>query len=146
MKAEIVAADERESSGGRRALLNLGHTFAHALEAECGFGDALRHGEAVGLGCALAFRFSARLGLCPDGDAERAVRAIGLAGLPTRLLQIEGHPFAASALIAHMANDKKTRAGALTFILVREIGEAFVANNVDPLAVANFLIDEGALP
>jgi 3-dehydroquinate synthase len=146
MKAEIVAADERESSRGRRALLNLGHTFAHALEAECGFGDALRHGEAVGLGCALAFRFSARLGLCPDGDAERAVRAIGLAGLPTRLLQIEGHPFAASALIAHMANDKKTRAGALTFILVREIGEAFVANNVDPLAVADFLIDEGALP
>jgi 3-dehydroquinate synthase len=146
MKAAIVAGDERESSGGRRALLNLGHTFAHALEADCGFGDILRHGEAVGLGCALAFRFSARLGLCPRGDAERATLAIGRAGLPTRLHHVEGHPFSASALVAHMGNDKKTRAGALTFILVRGIGEAFVASDVDPLAVGDFLIDEGALP
>ncbi len=70
MKAEIVAEDEREA--GRRALLNLGHTFAHALEAETGFGEALKHGEAVGVGCALAFRFSVKLGLCPGQDAERA--------------------------------------------------------------------------
>jgi 3-dehydroquinate synthase len=146
MKAEIVAGDERESSGGRRALLNLGHTFAHALEAKCGFGDGLRHGEAVGLGCSLAFRFSARLGLCPARDAERAVRAIGLAGLPTRLVHVEGHPFTAAALIAHMGNDKKTRAGALTFILVRGIGEAFVANDVAAPVLRDFLIDEGALP
>jgi 3-dehydroquinate synthase len=146
MKAEIVAADERESSGGRRALLNLGHTFAHALEAECGFGDSLKHGEAVGLGCALAFRFSSRLGLCPAADADRAERAIGAAGLPTRLLHVEGHPFDASALIAHMRNDKKAQAGALTFILVRAIGEAFVARDVDPATVQEFLIDEGALP
>ncbi len=146
MKAEIVAGDEREASGGRRALLNLGHTFAHALEAECGFGDGLKHGEAVGLGCALAFRFSARLGLCPSGDAERAVRAIGLAGLPTQLLHVAGHPFEAAALVDHMTNDKKTTGGALTFILVRGIGEAFVANDVEPPSVRDFLIDEGALP
>ena len=146
MKAQIVAGDERESSGGRRALLNLGHTFAHALEAECGFGEALKHGEAVGLGCALAFRFSARLALCPAGEAERAVRVIESAGLPTQLHHVQGHPFAVSALIAHMANDKKTKAGALTFILVRGIGEAFVADDVDPLVVRDFLIEEGALP
>ena len=146
MKAEIVAGDERETSGGRRALLNLGHTFAHALEAECGFGDGLRHGEAVGLGCALAFRFSARLGYCPAADADRAARAIGMAGLPTRLLDIEGHPFAASALIAHMGNDKKAQAGVLNFILVRGIGDAFVAKGVEPEAVRDFLIEEGALP
>ena len=146
MKAEIVAGDERESTGGRRALLNLGHTFAHALEAECGFGDSLKHGEAVGLGCALAFRFSARLELCPAVEAEQAARVIALAGLPTQLCHVQGHPFAASALVAQMANDKKTTAGALTFILARAIGEAFVAHDVAPLAVTEFLIEEGALP
>jgi 3-dehydroquinate synthase len=144
MKAQIVAEDEREA--GRRALLNLGHTFAHALEAQTGFGEALKHGEAVGIGCALAFRFSARLGHCPGQDAERAGRAIAAAGLPTRLEQLPGHPFGAAGLIAHMAQDKKAEGGTLTFVLARAIGEAFVARGVDPAALAEFLAAEGATP
>ena len=144
MKAEIVAEDERE--GGRRALLNLGHTFGHAVEAATGFGEALKHGEAVGLGCALAFRFSMRLGLCSGQDATRAERAIAAAGLPTRLAGIPGHPFSADALIASMAQDKKAEGGDLTFVLVRAIGDAFVAKGVDPAPLRDFLIDEGALP
>jgi 3-dehydroquinate synthase len=144
MKAGIVAEDERE--GGARALLNLGHTFGHAIEAATGFGEALKHGEAVGLGCALAFRFSQRLGLCPGQDALRAERAIAAAGLPTRLAEVRGHPFSAEALIASMAQDKKAQAGALTFVLVRAIGEAFVAKGLDPGPLHDFLIDEGALP
>ena len=143
MKAKIVAEDERE--GGRRALLNLGHTFAHAVETATGYGEALKHGEAVGLGCALAFRFSARLGLCPGQDAVRAERAIAAAGLPVRLAAIPGHPFRADDLIASMAQDKKAEGGALTFVLVRAIGEAFVAKGVDAAALRAFLIDEGAL-
>jgi 3-dehydroquinate synthase len=142
MKAEIVAEDEREA--GRRALLNLGHTFAHALEAETSFGDALKHGEAVGLGCALAFRFSVHLGLCPGQDAERAARAIAAAGLPTRLADVPAGPFRADALVAHMAQDKKAEGGRLTFILARRIGEAFVAKDVDAGAVHDFLAAEGA--
>ena len=144
MKAEIVAEDEREA--GRRALLNLGHTFAHALEAESAFSDALKHGEAVGLGCALAFRFSAALGHCPGQDAVRAGRAIAAAGLPTRLSEIRSGPFPADALIAHMAQDKKAEAGALTFILARGLGDAFVAKAVDPDPLRQFLISEGAVP
>jgi 3-dehydroquinate synthase len=143
MKAEIVAEDEREA--GRRALLNLGHTFAHALEAETGFGEGLKHGEAVGLGCALAFRFSAKLGLCPGQDAERAGRAIAAAGLPTRLADLAGGPFRAEAMVGHMAQDKKAEGGALTFILARAIGAAFVARGVDAGAARDFLIGEGAL-
>jgi 3-dehydroquinate synthase len=142
MKAEIVAEDERET--GRRALLNLGHTFAHALEAETGFGEALKHGEAVGIGCALAFRFSAALGLCSGQDAARAARAIAAADLPTRLDALVGHPFGADALVAHMAQDKKAEGGALTFILARAIGEAFVAKGVAAGAVREFLVGEGA--
>lgn len=144
MKAEIVAADEREQ--GRRALLNLGHTFAHALEAETGYGEALLHGEAVGCGMALAFRFSAALGHSSGQDAERAVRAIAAAGLPTRLTEIPGHPFAAERLVRHMAQDKKAERGRLTFILARCVGEAFVAKDVDAAAVTGFLQAEGALP
>ena len=144
MKAEIVAEDEREA--GRRALLNLGHTFAHALEAETGFGEALKHGEAVGVGCALAFRFSERLGHCPGQDAARAGAAIAAAGLPTRLGELPGAPFSAAALIAHMAQDKKAEGGQLTFILARGLGQAFVAKGVPPDRLADFLISEGALP
>ncbi len=144
MKAEIVAEDEREA--GRRALLNLGHTFAHALETATGYGEALKHGEAVGIGMALAFRFSAALGVCPGQDAVRAARAIAAAGLPTRLAELDGHPFAAAALIAAMAQDKKAEAGQLTFILARRIGETYVAKGVDPAALRQFLISEGALP
>ena len=103
MKAEIVAEDEREA--GRRALLNLGHTFGHALEAETGFGDALLHGEAVGAGMALAFRFSASEGICLDVDAQRAVRAIDAAGLPTQLAQVREEHFSVERLIDHMRLD-----------------------------------------
>jgi 3-dehydroquinate synthase len=142
MKAEIVAADEKEH--GRRALLNLGHTFGHALEAETGYGAALLHGEAVAAGQALAFRFSAAQGLCPGQDAGRAAAAIAAAGLPTRLDEVPGHPFAAERLVRHMAQDKKAEGGRLTFILARALGEAFVAKDVDAAAVTRFLIDEGA--
>ncbi len=143
MKAEIVAEDEREQ--GRRALLNLGHTFAHALETETGHGTALLHGEAVGVGMALAFRFSAAQGLVPGQDATRACHAIAAAGLPTTLSKVGG-PFDAVALAAHMAQDKKAEGGRLTFILARAIGEAFVARDVDAEAVHAFLVSEGARP
>jgi 3-dehydroquinate synthase len=142
MKAEIVAEDEREQ--GRRALLNLGHTFGHALEAETGYGAALLHGEAVAAGQALAFRFSAAQGLCAGQDARRATAAIAAAGLPTRLDEIPGHPFDAERLVRHMAQDKKAEGGRLTFILARRLGEAFVARDVDQGAVQRFLTSEGA--
>ena len=142
MKAEIVAEDEKEQ--GRRALLNLGHTFGHALEAETGYGEALLHGEAVAAGQALAFRFSAAQGLCPGQDARRATAAIAAAGLPTRLDEIPGHPFDAARLVRHMAQDKKAEAGRLTFILAHGLGNAFVAKDVDAEAVTSFLLAEGA--
>jgi len=143
MKAEIVAEDETEQ--GRRALLNLGHTFGHALEAETGFGAALLHGEAVAAGQAMAFRFSAAQGLCASQDAVRAARAIGEAGLPTRLSDVRSSPFDAEALVRHMAQDKKAEGGKLTFILARGLGEAFVARDVDAGAVTAFLRGEGAV-
>ena len=138
MKAGIVAEDEREQ--GRRALLNLGHTFGHALESETGYGDALR------VGMALAFRFSARQGLANGQDAERATRAIAASGLPTALSDVPGHPFDARRLVAHMGQDKKAEGGRLTFILARALGDALVAKDVDAHAVREFLISEGARP
>jgi 3-dehydroquinate synthase len=144
MKSEVVAEDERE--GGRRALLNLGHTFGHAVEALTGFGDAVKHGEAVGLGCALAFRYSAAQGLCPATAADRASRAIAAAGLPTTLADVFAAPPSAEALLAAMAQDKKAQGGVLTLILVRAIGEAFVARGVDRNGLLGFLISEGAAP
>jgi 3-dehydroquinate synthase len=144
MKAEIVAEDEREQ--GRRALLNLGHTFGHALETAVGFGDALLHGEAVALGSALAFRFAAGEGLCPAADAARAEAAIAAAGLPARLSGVAGGPFAAADLLAHMAQDKKARAGRITLILPRRIGDTFASGDVDADRLQDFLIEEGASP
>ena len=141
IKAQIVGEDEKEA--GRRALLNLGHTFGHALEAELGFGDALTHGEAVALGCAMAFRFSAREGLCAAADAEKAEAGIKAAGLPTRLADVD-QVFNAEALIGRMAGDKKAEGGRLTLILARAIGDAFTDKNVDADAVRAFLIEEGA--
>jgi 3-dehydroquinate synthase len=132
-KAAIVAADERETSG-RRALLNLGHTFAHALEAETGFSDALLHGEAVALGMVLAFRFSAERGLCTKADADRVAAHLAAAGLPTRLEIGTG-----IALAAHMAHDKKASGGRVPFILARGIGAAFVDHEVALDDVAAFL-------
>jgi 3-dehydroquinate synthase len=142
MKAEIVAQDETEQ--GRRALLNLGHTFGHALEAETGYGGALLHGEAVAAGMALAFRFSAAQGLCEAQDARRATAAIAAAGLPTTLAGVTGHPFDAQRLVRHMAQDKKAEEGKLTFILARALGDAFIARDVDARAVTAFLRQEGA--
>jgi 3-dehydroquinate synthase len=142
MKAEIVAEDETEQ--GRRALLNLGHTFGHALEAETGYGAALLHGEAVAAGMALAFRFSAAQGLCEAQDARRAADGLAAAGLPTTLADAAGHPFDAQRLVRHMAQDKKAQDGRLTFILARALGDAFVARDVDARAVTAFLRQEGA--
>jgi 3-dehydroquinate synthase len=143
MKAEIVAEDEKEQ--GRRALLNLGHTFGHALEAETGYGEALLHGEAVAAGSAVAFRFSASQGLCAAQDAVRAERAIAAAGLPVQLDAVPGHPFSAERLVRHMAQDKKAESGGLTFILARGLGDTFVARGVDAAAVQAFLRQEGAV-
>jgi 3-dehydroquinate synthase len=144
MKAAIVAEDERE--GGARALLNLGHTFGHAVEAETGFGDALKHGEAVGLGCALAFRFSAALGLCGSDDAKRAARAMAAAGLPTTLGEAAAERFSSRALLGHMRQDKKASGGGVTLILARAIGQAFVSPDVDEASLSAFLEAEGATP
>ncbi|MGI4880117.1 MAG: 3-dehydroquinate synthase family protein, partial [Janthinobacterium lividum] len=136
-KAAIVADDERET-GDLRALLNLGHTFGHALEAEAGFGDRLLHGEGVAVGMALAFRFSAESGLCDPADADRVVAHLARAGLPThpRSAGINGP---AAPLIEHMRQDKKMAGGTLPFILVRGIGDAFVARDVELERVEAFL-------
>jgi len=134
-KARIVAADERET-GDTRALLNLGHTFGHALEAEAGFSDRLLHGEAVAIGCALAFAFSAERGLCPADDAARVADHIARAGLPN---QPRGIAPTAAPLMAHMLQDKKMRSGTLPFVLARGIGHAFVARDVPLVDVAAFL-------
>jgi len=139
-KSAIVAEDERETSG-RRALLNLGHTFAHALEAETGFSDLLLHGEAVALGMAFAFRFSAERGLCPPSDAERVAAHLKAIDLPTRFGPI---PATGEMLVAHMRHDKKASGGRLPFILVRGIGQAFVDREVDLADVAAFLDRERA--
>jgi shikimate kinase / 3-dehydroquinate synthase len=143
MKAAIVAEDEKEA--GRRALLNLGHTFGHALEAENGYGEALKHGEAVAAGCALAFRFAASIGMCPATDADRAEALLALVGLPTRLAQVAGHPFNAPALVGHMAQDKKAEGGEITLVLPRTLGDCHVVRAVDPAVLSAFLISEGAL-
>ena len=127
-KAAVVADDEREA--GRRALLNLGHTFGHALEAECGYSDLLLHGEAVAVGMAMAFELSANLGLCPRADAARAIRHLASVGLPTSLSAIGGRQWKVERLIEHMRHDKKVSAGHITFVLVRGIGAAFVARDV----------------
>jgi 3-dehydroquinate synthase len=143
-KARIVAADERES--GERALLNFGHTFGHALEAETGFGAALLHGEAVAIGMDMAFDLSARLGLCPQGDALRARRHLAALGLPVAVPRPNGRAFTADALLAHMRKDKKTRGGRITLILARGLGDAFVSSEVDEARLHGFLAERIAAP
>jgi 3-dehydroquinate synthase len=140
-KARIVAVDERETTD-LRALLNLGHTFGHALEAEAGFGPDLLHGEAVGAGMAMAFDLSTQLGLCPEEDAQRVRRHLAAVGLPVRLRAIGGdnrRSWSAAKLIEHMRGDKKAEAGRLTFVLARGIGQAFVTREVDERALAALL-------
>jgi 3-dehydroquinate synthase len=139
-KARIVAEDELETTG-KRALLNLGHTFGHALEAETGYCDALLHGEAVALGMVLAARYSARLRLMSAASAEHVAGHIAAAGLPATLraarIACDG-----AKLTAHMLHDKKMDAGTLPFLLMRGIGETFLARDVDLTDVAKFLDGE----
>lgn len=133
-KAEVVAQDERE--GGVRALLNLGHTFGHAIEAEAGYGGQVLHGEAVSVGMALAFRHSARLGLCDAADVARVEAHLKGVGLPVAPLEVMGQqPPAIPELMARMASDKKAEGGHLTLILARGIGKSFVAKNADAAEV-----------
>lgn len=141
-KARIVAEDERETSG-RRALLNLGHTFAHALEAATGFGDRLLHGEAVAIGMALAFDYSVERGLCPPEDAARVRAHLASASLPVSLGEI-GLETTGAALIDHMRRDKKVQNGRLTLILARGIGGAFIEADTDVEALRRFLDREAS--
>ncbi|MET3912704.1 3-dehydroquinate synthase [Bradyrhizobium sp. S3.3.6] len=146
-KAGVVSRDERET--GERALLNLGHTFGHALEAATGFSDRLFHGEGVAIGMTLAAQFSASLGMIGEADAARVERHLIEAGLPTRLQDIAG--FAqegladADALMALMAQDKKVKRGKLTFILLEAVGRAVIAKDVEPAPVRDFLQNKLAL-
>ena len=139
-KANIVAQDERETTGAR-ALLNLGHTFGHALEAETGFSDRLLHGEAVALGMVLAARYSARAGLMPRASAEHVAEHLAAAGLPSSIAAL-GLDCDGTALAAHMLHDKKMDAGTLPFILMKGIGQAFLAKDVELADVAAFLDQE----
>lgn len=140
-KARIVAEDERETSGVR-ALLNLGHTFGHALEAETGFSDRLLHGEAVALGMVLAARYSARRGELSEADAERAAKAIAGSGLPSEISEL-GMDCNGQRLVDHMLHDKKMESsGTLPFLLLRGLGEAYMARDVDLADVAAFLDEE----
>ena len=136
-KAAIVGADERETTG-TRALLNLGHTFGHALEAETGFSDTLLHGEAVAAGMALAFRFSVAQGLCGEADAARVAAHLRAAGLPADAAEARVTADGAT-LVGHMAHDKKMEGGRLPFLLAYAIGQTFLAKDVDLGTVAAFL-------
>ncbi len=126
MKAEIVGEDEREA--GRRALLNLGHTFGHALEAETGFGDTLLHGESVAIGIVLAADLSARLGRISAADAARVAELVAASGCPSEIAPLGKLP--AERLIAHMGHDKKVEGGRITFILLDAIGRAITTRDV----------------
>jgi 3-dehydroquinate synthase len=139
-KAATVARDERET--GERALLNLGHTFGHAFEAAAGFSDRLLHGEAIALGMALAFEFSARRGLLPSRDVDRVKRHFATIGLPTQVSGLPGGAPGVDRLMELIAQDKKVKRGALTFILARGIGGAFIAPDVDAAEVRAFLVEK----
>lgn len=136
-KARIVGEDERETKD-RRALLNLGHTFGHALEADTGFGDRLLHGEAVGVGMVLAMRYSARIGLCAHAEAERVAAHFRACDMPVTLKQA-GVAADGAALVDHMRHDKKMTGGTLPFLLTRAIGQTFVSHDVVLEDVAEFL-------
>lgn len=139
-KARIVAEDERETTG-LRALLNLGHTFGHALEAETGFSERLLHGEAVATGMVLAAQYSARRGELSQADAARAARAIDAAGLPANIAEL-GITCGGTRLADHMRHDKKMEGGTLPFLLLKDIGEAYLARDVELADVAAFLDQE----
>ena len=140
-KADIVAQDEKEH--GARALLNLGHTFAHAYENLTGYSENLLHGEAVGLGIAQAVQLSDHLGICPEADAQALVKHLAKAGLPVSQADIKGGPFKATDLVNAMAQDKKVSQGVMTFILMKAIGEAFITNEVSASQLTAFLQNQG---
>lgn len=143
-KAAIVARDEREA--GERALLNLGHTFGHALEAATGFSDRLFHGEGISIGMVLAAEFSAELGMISEAEAARIRHHLAGVGLPTRLQDIAGAVYEgfadADTLMALMAQDKKVSRGRLTFILLQALGRAVITSDVEPTVVRDFLKDK----
>ncbi len=136
-KARVVAADEREQDA--RALLNLGHTFGHALEAECGYSDELLHGEAVAIGMVMAFDLSTQLGLCSLEDAARVQRHLASVGLPTSPNWIDGRDWQAERLIRHMGRDKKVKDGRIAFVLAKGIGQAFFPAHAELNEIAALL-------
>ncbi len=138
-KAAIVAEDERER--GRRALLNLGHTFGHAREAETGFGEELLHGEAVAIGMVMALDLSVRLNLCPAEDSARLRRHLAAVGLATGVEQFQGRIWSPRRLMEHMARDKKVSDGRTTFVMARGIGQAFLSDKIDTAEVEALLTD-----
>lgn len=137
-KAQIVAEDEREA--GRRALLNLGHTFGHALEAECGYDGRLLHGEAVAIGMAQAAQLSVRLGYCPQDHADQLRVHLAEVGLPVDMKAITGFSASSETLIEHMRHDKKASENELVFVLMRGIGQAFVSREV-PIEAVRAVLD-----
>ena len=137
MKADIVAIDETEH--GDRALLNLGHTFCHALEAATGYSERLLHGEGVAIGCALAFDLSARLGLCAQEHPSRLRAHLKAMGMKTDLSDIDGDLPSIEVLMDLMGQDKKVIDGKLRFILAKDIGDSFVTSEVNKLDVINVL-------
>ena len=143
-KADIVARDERESAGAR-ALLNLGHTFGHAIEAECGYDGSLLHGEGVAIGMCLAADLSVELGHCPAEDAVRLRNHLAAVGLPTDLYHVPGRVFAPDRLIGHMSRDKKVQDGQATFVLLAGLGRAFLDRGVPPAAVSALLAAAAAV-
>ena len=143
-KARMVAGDERET--GNRALLNLGHTFGHALEAEMGYGDGLRHGEAVSIGMRMAFDFSLATELCPEEDTERLKQHLIACHMPVHISDIPGKAqdgkWTADVLLHHMGQDKKVSAGEMNFILAKGIGQSFVTRDIDTEELMTFLTVE----
>lgn len=142
VKAAVVAADERETSG-ERALLNFGHTFGHAYEALAGYDGGLLHGEAVSVGMVDAFALSTRLGHCPPEEAARARAHLARLGLPTRIGEVSNRPFPIERLLAAMGRDKKVENARLRFVLARGIGEAFTSGDVPEAAVRAVLAGDG---
>ena len=140
-KAAIVAADEREETG-TRALLNLGHTFGHALEAFAGYSDRLLHGEAIAIGQRLAFTYSVEQGLCAKEDALRVERQLAKVGLPSKIADIPGKAPTPGQLLRLMAQDKKVQGGKLALVLVRGIGQAYLERDVPTETLTAFLKKE----
>jgi 3-dehydroquinate synthase len=139
MKADIIVRDETEQ--GERALLNLGHTFCHALEAAAGYSDKLLHGEGVAIGCALAFETSARLGLCSQEDPSRVRAHFRAMGMKTDICDIDGEMPNATELLALMGQDKKVVGGQLNYIMVSGIGQSFMTSDVPTEIVLSVLHD-----